>query len=187
MRQGDMRLSFFLFQQKDIRIYLIGFTFGSAISSRFAEQLWRQLPHPLHFWESEKKALRLQHTINPPQFLQPQRLKRNGGINLEHHASSLVEFHYLLNHTHTYTHPLPIFFYFLHFLKNKLNETLNHELYELGLLTSLMVGLLSSKFLKSSAWDETSSLNFFNDFFNCLFLLLLKGLRGSKRRLKKKD
>ena len=62
-------------------------------------------------------------------------------------------------------HPLPIFFYFLHFLKNKLNETLNHELYELGLLTSLMVGLLSSKFLKSSAWDETSSLNFFTDFF----------------------
>ena len=146
MRQGDMRLSFFLFQQKDIRIYLIGFTFGSAISSRFAQQLWRQLPHPLHFWESEKKALRLQHTINPPQFLQPQRLKRNGGINLEHHASSLVEFDYL-NHTHIHT---LCNFIFLHFLKKKHNETLNHELYDLGLLTSLMVRLLSSKFLKST-------------------------------------
>lgn len=95
---------------------MISFTFSSDLQ----KQLWRRLPHHLHHsLESEKKTqVRLHIFINPPQLLpqplSPPCLRRNGGINPEHQASTLRWISLLKTHTHTNTNTL--FHYLLVYL-----------------------------------------------------------------------
>lgn len=97
---------------------MISFTFSSDLQ----KQLWRRLPHHLHHsLESEKKTqVRLHIFINPPQLLpqplSPPCLRRNGGINPEHQASTLRWISLLKTHTHTHTNTNTLFHYLLVYL-----------------------------------------------------------------------